>query len=374
MLSPDLILLGEIDNYTSLRFVRRYYTAGEFELHIGLRTTNADALQELNLVMLGDNPHKTGIILHRELRLDGDGRETLLVRGPTLDGITGWRITVPPVGKGYDVVTATAETVMKHYARANGVNPADPRRIIPRLTIAPDQERGQKLYWQSRYKPLDDELAAIGAYTELGWIVALDLGAKQWVFDVLEGRDLTLGQAEHSPVVFSVDYDNIRGQQLIHSLIGHKTTGYVAAQGEMEERKVLEVGDSQEGLGRYEVFIDARDIGTPAGDTPPTEAEIEAILLARGEQKLGEMATIKVFEAQVMPSGSFVYEKDWDLGDVVTIRNRKWNVAMDARITELTEVYEPNGFTLSATFGNSLSSLIDRLKRELGQIQQEVRR
>lgn len=372
--SPELELLGEVDSYTSLRYVRRYYTPGEFELHIGLDATNADQLQRLNLIMLVNDPRKAGIILHRQLSLDQEGRETLMIRGVTLSGVLGWRITIPPAGQGYDSLTANAETVMKHYVQANVVSPADARRIIPMFVVAADQERGRHMHWQSRYKALDDELAAIGAYAGLGWDVVLDLEARQWVFDVLEGRDLTEGQTERSGVVFSVDFDNIRGQQYVTSLVGHKTTGYVAGQGEMEERKVVEVGSDQEGLGRYEVFIDARDIGTPNGDVPPTETEVEQMLLARGEQKLGEMAAVNAFEAQVMPSGSFVYGEDWDLGDIVTVRNRKWGVTMDARITELAEVYEPNGFTLSATFGNSLPTLIDRIKRELGQIQQEVRR
>lgn len=372
--SPELELLGEVDSYTSLRFVRRYYTAGEFELHIELDATNADQLQQLNLIMLGNDPRKAGIVLHRQLLLDKEGQETLMIKGITLDGVIGWRITIPPIGYGYDALTGNAETVMKHYVQVNAVSPIDARRVIPMLAIAPEQERGRRMHWQSRYKPLDDELAAIGAYAGLGWEVALDLEAKQWVFDVLEGRNLTEGQVERSGVVFSVDFDNIRGQQYVTSLIGHKNAGYVAGQGEMEERKVLEVGGGQEGLGRYETFIDARDIGTPNGDMPPTEAEVEAMLVVRGEQKLDEMAAVNAFEAQVMPSGSFVYGVNWDLGDIATVRNSKWGVTMNARITELAEVYEPNGFTLSATFGNSLPTLIDRLKRELGQVQQEVRR
>ncbi|WP_430351923.1 hypothetical protein [Viridibacillus arvi] len=47
---------------------------------------------------------------------------------------------------------------------------------------------------------------------------------------------------------------------------------------------------------------------------------------------------------------------------------------MDARITEVKEVYEPAGFQLEGTFGNNRPTLIKKIKQELGQISGEVRR
>ncbi|MGM7685289.1 hypothetical protein ACSVDA_24605 [Cytobacillus sp. Hm23] len=47
---------------------------------------------------------------------------------------------------------------------------------------------------------------------------------------------------------------------------------------------------------------------------------------------------------------------------------------MDARITEVTEVYETGGFQLEATFGNAQPTLITKLKQELWQIDAEIKR
>lgn len=372
--SPDHAFLGEVDDYSSLRLERRYFSPGEFELHIALSSTNASTLQKRNVFMLGGNPNKVGYVLHREVALNEDGREVVVVKGPTLSGILRQRMTVPPVGQGYDTVSGVpAETAMKHYVSANAVLPVDVNRVIPQLVLAADQGRGQNITWQTRFKALDEELAEIGAFSGLGWHVVLDIPNQRWLFDVVQGRDLTVNQSELSQVVFSVDYDNVSGQRHIDSILSLHNVGYVGGQGEGAERVIVEAGEDV-GLERHEVFIDARDLASGDADPPLTEEQIEALLLDRGQQKLLEMAGINSFEASVMPSGSFIYGQDWDLGDIVTVRNRKWGLTMDARISEVTEVYEAGGMQVLVTFGNSIPTLLERLRQKLNLFDQEVRR
>ena len=38
-----------------------------------------------------------------------------------------------------------------------------------------------------------------------------------------------------------------------------------------------------------------------------------------------------------MVDKNLIYEEDFNLGDLVTIQNSKWDVTVDGRITELTE-------------------------------------
>lgn len=45
-------------------------------------------------------------------------------------------------------------------------------------------------------------------------------------------------------------------------------------------------------------------------------------------------------EGEALAKSQLVYEIDWDLGDVVTIQHRDWGVTTNARITEVTEIYE----------------------------------
>jgi hypothetical protein len=97
-------------------------------------------------------------------------------------------------------------------------------------------------------------------------------------------------------------------------------------------------------------------------------------LQQRGQQKLSEFAQEFFLEGQVLTNSPFKYEIDYDLGDIVTIQNREWGITRDARITEIKEIYEPGGFQIEATFGESRPTLVKKLKQELAQISGEVRK
>lgn len=352
IIDTDFNLIAEIDNYESLVWTRRWHKPGEFELHINANKLAADTMQKGRLVLAGS---KAGIILHRELAQGarGKGEEQVVVKGMSLAAIVGRRITIPPAGYAYDRVNAAAETIMKGYVARNCITPADSKRVIPNLVVATDQGRGQQITYQTRLKQLDEELEKLSLVSGLGWDVLLDWQNKQWVFDVLIGRGLTAGQSTNPPVIFSADFDAVKAQTLIESDIGHRNQAYVGGQGEGTERDIVEVGSGLAGLARLETFVDARDL------------EQVADLPERGLQKLAEVAPVLTFDTEIPPEGPYKYGEDWDLGDVVTVQNRKWGVTLDSRITEVTEVYEPSGFQLRVTFGSSIPTLPDRIKQEL---------
>jgi hypothetical protein len=364
ILTPAIDILAEIDDYESLSFTRRFHEVGAFELRINRHKKHVGLLQKGNLVMLGNQAHKVGVILHREITLTEAGKlsETWLIRGVTLSGVMARRITIPPSGLSHDKITADAESVLINYVNNNVVAPADTSRTIAEVTLATNLNRGASLTWQSRYKNLADELRGISEYSGLGWQISLDFTAKKWQFNVLEGRDLTAGQTVNPPVIFSPDFDAIREQKYADSDLNYRNVGIVAGQGEGELRSIAMVGTAT-GLSRIETFIDARDV------------EIAADLPSRGEQKLAEFSTEQYLEAEILTHSPFKYEEDYDLGDLVTSQNKGWGVTLDARITEIKEIYEPSsGLKLEAVFGNSRPTLVDKVKQEIEQISGEIRK
>lgn len=73
ILSIELDLLGEVDNYLSFSFTRKYYTYGEFQLVTNIKVQNADKLNVGNLIMLGNDKSKVGIIRHKEIKINKTG-------------------------------------------------------------------------------------------------------------------------------------------------------------------------------------------------------------------------------------------------------------------------------------------------------------
>lgn len=376
ILTPTLDLLAEIDDYESLLFTRRWHEVGEFELRINRHKRHTELLQRGNLIMLGASRNKVGIIRHREIELDENGKasENWIVKGIMLKGVMAQRIIVPPANDSHDRASGAAETVMKHYVNNHVVNPVDTKRKIDVVVLASDQQRGSNISWESRFKNLAEELVEISKASGLGWDVILDFQQKKWIFDVFEGRNLTVNQTENPPVIFSPQFESLKQLSFVESDYNHKNYGYIAGQGEGEERRVVEVGEA-EGLSRIETFIDARDISEQDKDQQALpEEQVIAKLRERGQQKLSEFTQDFFLEGQILTNSPFKYEIDYDLGDIVTIQNREWGVTRDARITEIKEIYEPGGFQIEATFGESRPTLIKKLKQELAQISGEVRK
>ncbi|MDV2883845.1 siphovirus ReqiPepy6 Gp37-like family protein [Alkalihalophilus pseudofirmus] len=368
-------LLADISRYESLIFIPRWSKVGEFELRINLHIPNTETLQKGNLIIIGSDTKKVCLIQHRELPLDESGKqsEVLLIKGPTLKGVLGTRLTVPPNGS-YDRLTANVETIMKQYVTNNVVTPADHERIIEQIEVAPTQNRGLSLFSQTRYKNLADELESLSLVSGIGWFLRLDRGNQKWIFDVEEGRDLTAGQTENPPVIFSPTFKNLKSSQYVTSDLNLRNVAYVAGQGEGEARRVEEVGGGS-GLDRYELFVDARDIEEADEDGDPIPSnEIQIRLRDRGNQALSEAESEVFFEAQILTTGPFKYEEDWKLGDIVTIQNKQWGLLMDARITEVKEVYQASGMVLEVVFGNSMPTLTEKIKSRLNAISNDIRK
>lgn len=376
VLTPNIELLGEISNYESLFFTRSWHGIGELELHINRYKNKSETLQKGNIIIIGKDLNKVYIIKQREIGLDQDGKvtENWVIKALQLKSVVSQRISVPPVNSAYDSITGSSETVMKHYINQHFVNPTDLKRKMYQLLIAQDFKRGVETPWQSRFINISEDIVSLSLLSNLGWNISVDYTLRKWVYDVFEGRDLSVNQDVNNRVIFSPDLGNMRNMSFSDSDLNYKNAAYVAGQEEGTNRRVLKLGES-EGLSRYELFVDARDIPeADEDDYPRPTPDIERDLTARGEQILLEQGTELYLEGQVLTNTNYKYEVDYDLGDIVTLQSKGWGVMLDARITEVKEIYEPENTSIELTFGNNKPTIINKVKQELNQISGEVRR
>lgn len=294
-------ILGEIDNYESMFFNRSWHGIGGIELRINRHMKYADTLLKNNLILIGTDLNKVFIIKHREIELDENGKitENWLIKGYALKSIVAQRITMPPVHTAYDNKSGPTESVMKHYVNNNLVNPVDPRRKIPQLVIAPDLQRGIHIDYSSRFKNVAEEMSTLSLTSGLGWDVTLDITNKQWVFDIVEGRNLVAGQSINPPVIFSPQFESLKSLQYTQSELNYKNVAIVAGQGEGVDRRVIEIGNYA-AINRHEVFIDARDIAEVDEEEQPIPVpQIVQALTDRGQQQLNELIQEEYLEGQV---------------------------------------------------------------------------
>lgn len=298
---------------------------------------------------------------------NSQGMEEIEVQGKFLLSWIGKRILTTQI-----ITKDTTQNILYAIVKQTCTN-AGAARNIPNFSISTtdaDTGSGQIDYTSEQYAnaQLAAETAAKAA--KLGIRVLTNARTGKHTFSVYEGRDLTAGNtAGNAPCIFSQEFDNIVEQEYTNSVENLKTTAYVG--GEEKEgvtRKVAEVGGSSTGLSRDEVFINATDIvqeyENESGQTVMlTTAQYLALLSARGVEELEQYAETLAFGSKINTNANLKYGTDYDLGDRVTCINKRWNVRIDVRITEIAETYETSGEEIDITFGESLPALLTQIRQ-----------
>ena len=336
----SLTFLGEVDDYGSLIYTRKWNTYGEFQITTGYRN---DLLAKGNIIMVGTDPEKSGIIQYVQY---SDENDYVTVKGYSLLWLLSSRITVPPAGEDYDVISGQVEEVMMALVDHNAVDPEDTKRTIPLLVCAEPQGLGGLTTWQARYSNLLEDLTELSRVSGLGIRVDLDYHTGHMVFKVCQGVDRSADQTDRAPMIFNPSYDNVYAREYTINDTESRNTAYVAGQGEGAERDIAVVGADNTGLGRREVFVDARDLQDPTQ------------LPARGETKLADMQPVTSYECSVIEYG---YREDWDLGDYVTIIDREFGTWLTTQVVEAQEAADANGETVTPTFGTPEKTVAEKL-------------
>ncbi|HDK7179315.1 TPA: siphovirus ReqiPepy6 Gp37-like family protein [Clostridium botulinum] len=376
--SRDLELKGILDTYTSLRWIRRYSKSGEFELHCALNSNTLELLKRENIIYKKDDV-EAGYVETRQLKISEDGQEYLEIKGKFLTNYLDRRISWDRVN--FD---GKAEVLMRKLVLENAISPTNINRKIDNLILGDLKEFNEDIKYQNSFGNIIECLENISNTNNLGYRNLLDIRNRKILFNVYKGVDRTINNGTIAPCIFSRDFENILEQDYMDSLNNYKNTTLIAGAGEGKDRKITSI-ESGKGLDRYELYVDARDItdkeekkkmvvdkdeeGNVTGEHEETE-EVEIpwerykpLLLQRGKEKLSECEEIKTFDSKINTNGNNVYKKDFDLGDIVTIVDKKWGIRIDTRITEIEEVYEEKGLEVNVTFGNNIPTIIDKIKQ-----------
>nr|DAQ15437.1 MAG TPA: hypothetical protein [Caudoviricetes sp.] len=379
IINTNFELLGIITNFESLICVWNYYECGTFELNINKNKANTNKLKKDNMLIVNKRDDK--ILLIDKVVIDTNkNSKTMKVTGTCIKGITKRRIVAT---NGYDRVAETqAENIQKHYLKNHLVESyydkiRTPERDVTWLKIATTQNRGIKTVWQARLTNLHDELKHISEDTGLGWYGYLSRTEKCIYFDSLKGTDRTVNQVEdsntheflktltheqlqaytheqlqgtikHPYIIFSEKKKNLLEGKTTDDNSNYKNVGYVAGKGENEDRLITVLGNAT-GFERREVLIDLNNIDDP--DELKTE----------GQKKLDTYKIIKSIEGKVYQVPNMEWEKDFFLGDVVTLESD--GIYEDKRIIQAKEIYERNNKTVELGFGDKVPSLGEEIKR-----------
>ena len=340
--SQDLRFQGVSENQTSVIWTRKYFEAGEFEIHVPITVENVKLYKLSNIVWL-QGAVEAGIIEDLQYEETENSNE-ITAKGRFLESYLDRRIINPTVN-----FEGKTEVAMRQLLNDLAIP-------FPYVELGELKGYDEEVNFQVTWKELLDVETRLAKASNLGFRLRPDFTARKLYFEVYKGLDRTRSQHDRSFAEFSDDYDNINSAIYTLNDQLEKTIAYVAGEGEGSSRVVVEVGDTT-GVGyeRRELYVDARDISS----TDLTASQYEAALIQRGIEKLNENIFSSCLECSTLPMGNFNYKVNYDLGDIVTTKKTNWNVGQDLRITEIQEIYEHGAMEVRPTLGTPLPTTLD---------------
>lgn len=360
--------IGEINQYTSLMWPDKFNGHATFELCAPITEENKTLIRKGNVLWCGcDNAAMIEII---ESDKNDSGEKTYKVKGRTLEMLLTTRI----IWGTYDCNNKYTSTAMYEIVDRQCVNPSRIERKIPFLECAVDENLGKKITSQKTGGEVYEALQSLASDSDLGFSVLFRPIEKKLIFKVIEGVDRSImptAAGDSNPVIFSTDLEDILSSSYYTNDQDVKSVALVMGEGEGASRKRVTSGDdSSSGFLRRETYVDARDLRSEVlnddgSTTALSEADYNATLNNRGDEKLSECVVIETFEAQMrVTGGQYTYGVDYNKGDKVIIEDLELGVQVVGKITEVSENYDDE-YELVITFGYSYPTLIQKIKRQI---------
>lgn len=335
----DLYRQGQIENQTSLIWTRKFYEPGNFELHAPITDENLRLLQPGNIVGKKGS-EEAGIIEDLE-KEESDIKNEVTAKGRFLSSYMDRRLIKQTVNFDGRVEVAMRNLLSGAVA-------------IPLVELGTLHGFTETVRFQATMRNLQSFETKLSKTGAIGYRFTPDFINKRIIFDTYQGKDRTFRQSVNNRVIFSEDYNNLNNALYKYNDQGLRTYAVVGGEGEGSSRVYVTIGGGS-GLGLRELFVDAKDIQSEG----LTATEYREALLQRGRDALNEAIIAESLECETEAAINFTYKEDYDLGDIVTIRKKKWGLYMNQRITELQEVYQYGSLTVVPTFGDPLPETVN---------------
>lgn len=370
--------LGAIDELASLLWHIKYFDVGTFSLLAPITDNNSKLLVEGNIIVKHDGKREVsdaagGVwrraaqITYVHITKDENGLEQIEAQGFMLGWWLNKRCIYPQI-----VETATNQQLINTMVKKNCGSEAGTKRRFPQFTML-EQETvsGSNVEYANEVcANLGQEVKARAQAGKLGYDILINERAKQYGFYLYKGKDLTAKNSEgNTPCIFSRDFDNVNEQEYTASIENCGNFIYVqgAADDNGSQPMTTVDGENATGLDLTEVFCDATDIARKyqSGETEVTIPLNTYLLMlkTRGSAELESYGKTINFVSTINTNSNLKFKVDFDLGDRITCKEEKWGIQIDARITEVTETYQKGAEEMEATFGDSLPTLVDKIRK-----------
>lgn len=362
-------LVGIIDTAKSIIWRSSYYGVGDFEIYTQATPEARELLQSGNYVTRPDN-QEIGIIENINISDSPVDGVMIIASGRFAKSILDRRLiyNLSGTSNSATILRGKVETEVRKIVTNNAISCAfDSRRNIPILELGAlsniplviVDENGNAAQKQVSYDNLLEYSDGVLQEYGLSARVILDDESKKLQYVVFAGADRSVNNSDgNDPIIFSSEFDNIVSSAYSIDTTQEKNVALIGGEGEGTARFYSLLSGKEIGLARREVWIDASSISKTYKDESETEqtytdAEYKAFLDEKGKQDMSAMKIVEDFNGGLdVTNGNWIYNRDFALGDIVTVESSRIGVYMDVRILQVTEVQDENGYTVAVDYQN----------------------
>lgn len=340
ILNSDFEKIAEIDDYISFIWTRRYYKAGDFELCVDI--SKSEFLKIGNFVQRpGDL--EAMIIEKVEIQRTDEASEMIIASGREACSILDRRVI-----STQNQITGRVLDGIIQLIDDNVNNPAIEARKIPYFVFAVISTSTAEIDAQYLGENLFDTICSLCETFSIGFRSRVYRQYPTLQMDFFDGKDRSVGQSENERVIFSDEFDNLTNCDYVKSIENYATDVLVGGEGGGTGRTMVwSAKDSKSGYERFEKFLDASN--AVSNDHIITQETYEKQLEGLGLAEVTEYTT--AFSGEVN-FDSVNFGIDVEVGDIVTIENKKWGMYVNTRILEVIEsVGEDGAYSIIPTFG-----------------------
>lgn len=322
-----------VDTFESMIWTERYSEMGDFEL-VTLSTPANQKRFVLDTMLSITESRRVMRVETVEEIIDPSRGATLKIKGRDLVSILEARTALqpgPPIAPVWWLTGFTPGDTMRAMFTIicvdGDISSADIIPYIqPGLTLYPADtipEPSDTIIWEQKPASLYSAVKELGDIYDLGFRLYKDPNASKLYFNVYAGSDRTTDQTTLPPVIFSPDMENLqntteysdvsKAYNVVQVVYVHKD------EDDLDVATTVMVTDEDnpgvEGLERRVKLLVITNI-------PEEVVDIPAFLTRAGKDELMKSRPVGAFDGEVSKNSSYVYERDYYLGDLVETRGR----------------------------------------------------
>lgn len=340
-----------IDTFQSIVWNMQFFDMSDFELIVpgtakNFRTLKKGAMLVRNTDIYVDPEDPADVtyknvmrIETRKLDFDIEDGWILTVRGSGLKKIVGQRIVWSQT-----ILSGTTENAIRQVITENIISPTDTDRAIPDFALAPAKGYTEQIEAQLFSENIAEWIRDTCELYGYGWDVYISGG--KFVFDLAKGTDRSFDQSTVTPVVFSLEYDNLISAGYEENAEETFNAALIGGEGEGTEQITESIGTAT-GLDRSEGYIDASSVSSN-GEIITLET-YKQMLIAYGSAEMVKKQDKEQLTGEINHEKPYKLGEDYFLGDVVQLENEFYSAK--SRITELIYSEDENGSVTLPTFG-----------------------